>query len=117
VETSDDEAAEGAMLAIGESASIDVNDEIRIVRKRESEAEVLVSYIHRATGEAVFEGTASDADGLQFSYIDPFFWEISLNGARTSRATIERLIEGEFLMRMDLEGRRILFKTRTEGQA
>jgi len=108
-----DEPEKEEMLAIGETASHDANEDIRIERTRESEAEVRVRYIHRQTGEAVFEGHVSEPEGMQFSYIDPYFWDIYLNGASTSRAAIERTVEGDFLLRVDIERRRILFKTRT----
>lgn len=69
-------------------------------------------YVHRPSGETVFEGIISEAEGLQFDSFDPYYWEISVDGERTTLAAVERMIAAEFLMRIDFEGRRIRFKTR-----
>lgn len=111
-EHSPGEGSQEPELDIGETASTDLGDELQLVRKRIGEDEVEITYVHRVTGEPVFNGTASDALGLQFEYIDPYFWRITINGETTSRAAIERMIEGEFMMRVDLENRHVLFKTR-----
>jgi len=104
--------ADDAMLGINETSISDLSEEIRLVRKRVGEDEVEVSYIHRATGETVFVGTASAVGEMQFEYIDPYFWRISIDGRTTSRGAVERMIEGEFVMRVDVVERHILFKTR-----
>lgn len=111
------EGSEEAELSIGETASTDLDDELQLVRKRSSQDEVEITYVHRATGDPVFNGTASDTLGLQFEYIDPYFWRITINGETTSRAAIERMMDGEFMMRVDLDNRRILFKTRENADS
>lgn len=111
-EDGDAEAEAGADLKIGESASVDVSEDIRITYMRAADDEIAVAYVHRPSGETVFEGIISEAEGLQFDSFDPYYWEISVDGERTTLAAVERMIAAEFLMRIDLEGRRILFKTR-----
>jgi hypothetical protein len=111
-QVSPDEEARDAELEVGETASTNLNEEIRLMRKRIDEDEVEMSYLHRATGEMIFSGTVSAAKGLQFEYIDPYYWQISIDGATTSRSAVERMVENEFLMRVDVEERRIFFKTR-----
>lgn len=116
-ETDDGDAEAGADLTIGESASVDVNENVRITYTRAAIDEIAVVYVHRPSGETVFEGIMSEAEGLQFESFDPYYWEISVDGAPTTLAAVEKMIAAEFLMRIDLEGRRILFKTRAEREA
>ena len=111
-EAEDGDAEAGADLEIGESASVDVSEDIRITYMRAADDEIAVAYVHRPSGETVFEGIISEAEGLQFDSFDPYYWEISVDGERTTLAAVERMIAAEFLMRIDFEGRRILFKTR-----
>jgi len=116
-EAADGDAEGGADLAIGESVSVDVGEDIRITYSRAADDEIGVAYVHRPSGETVFEGIMSEAEGLQFDSFDPYYWAISVDGAPTTLAAIERMIAGEFLMRVDVEGRRILFKTRDAREA
>jgi hypothetical protein len=116
-ETDNGDTEAGDDLRIGESASVDVSEDISITYRRATIDEIAVVYVHRPSGETVFEGTISEAEGLQFESFDPYYWEISVDGAPTTLAAVERMIAAEFLMRIDLEGRRILFKTRAEREA
>jgi hypothetical protein len=116
-ETDDGDADAGSDLTIGESASVDVSEDVRITYTRAAIDEIAVVYVHRPSGETVFEGITSEAEGLQFESFDSYYWEISVDGAPTTLAAVERMIAAEFLMRIDLEGRRILFKTRAEREA
>ncbi|WP_333836499.1 DUF5677 domain-containing protein [Novosphingobium sp.] len=116
-ETDDGDAEAGADLTIGESASVDVSEYIRITYTRLAIDEIAVVYVHRPSGETVFEGVTSEMGGLQFESFDPYYWDVSVDGAPTTLAAFERMIAAEFLMRVDVKGRRILFKTRATGEA
>ena len=107
----DIDPADANFLPVGGEDEVDIDSGLRFIRKRVSEDLLSVSYFHVPSGALVFEGEMSDT-GLMFNSFDPYFWRVFINEAPATHPQVEAMLDGEFLMRLDLPTRRILFKTR-----
>lgn len=106
-----DEPDDGELLAVGTEDGFEIDEELRLTRKRVSDDLLLVSYFHMPSGALVFEGEISET-GLMFNSFDPYFWRVFINEMPVTHPQVEAMLNGDFLMRLDLPTRRILFKTR-----
>lgn len=114
VETNFDEAAEEVLeegLAIGESASVDATDDIRLVFTRTADDAVDVAYFCRSTGELVLERSDSASSGNELKRFDPFFWSFSVNGKPATEQTLAKAIKAPHAFRVDHVKRIIMVKT------
>ena len=110
--TSVEEQVSNDLLEIGEEDSVDTSEEMRVVRRRISKDLVAVSYVHISTGAIVFEGEASISGDVMFNNFDPYFWTVLIDNRPGTVPQVERMLDGDFMMRLDPDTRRILFKTR-----
>lgn len=99
------------LLQVGSEDEVDIDSELRLIRKCVSEELLRVYYFHVPSEALVFEGEISST-GLTFNSFDPYFWRVFINETPATHPQVEALLDGDFLMRLDVPTRRILFKTR-----
>ncbi|WP_271025219.1 DUF5677 domain-containing protein [Rhizobium sp. RCAM05973] len=98
-------------VAVGETVSMEVTDQITILITRTTENTVDLAYICRADGQIVLERTSTEDEGGELKSFDPFFWTISVNGTAATEKALETAIASRHLFKVDHVERKLTFKT------
>ncbi|MCH5489580.1 DUF5677 domain-containing protein [Pseudomonas syringae] len=98
-------------MQIGETLAIHDDGSIRIEVTRESESAVTVVFVDVTSAQPVLRQQESEDKGRSLEWFDPFFWQVTINGAPATKTTFEELQESPYAFRVDVDAREVLFKT------
>lgn len=117
-ESTDSEIAEQQVqdgLQVGQSATFDATEDIRMVFTRTAENLVDIVYVHRPTGEVVLERSDSEDEGAELKWFEPVFWSVSLNGKPATEQALVKAMEEPHAFRVDHVEHSIILKTDTSS--